>query len=66
MLVREGLVTRPQLYDALRLQRQNNLLLGTCLLSLGYVDAERLLSTLAKQLAIPALRPGTLGSASTQ
>ena len=32
-----------QLYDALRLQRQNDRLLGTCLLSLGYISAERLL-----------------------
>ena len=60
LLVREGLITRPQLYDALRLQRQNNHLLGTCLLSLGYVDAERLLATLSRQLAVPALRPGML------
>lgn len=64
--MREGVVTRPQLYDALRLQRQNNLLLGTCLLSLGYVDADRLLATLARQLAIPALRPGSLGAASPE
>jgi hypothetical protein len=66
ILVREGLITRPQLYDALRLQRQNNRLLGTCLLSLGYVEADRLLAILAKQLAVPALPRGLLIRASQE
>ncbi len=66
ILVREGLITRPQLYDALRLQRQNNRLLGTCLLNLGYVDPDRLLSILAKQLAVPALPRGMLIRASQE
>ncbi len=66
ILVREGLITRPQLYDALRLQRQNNRLLGTCLLTLGYVDADRLLAILAKQLAVPALPRGLLIRASQE
>jgi hypothetical protein len=60
LLVREGLITRTELYDALRLQRQNNRLLGTCLLSLGTVRPEVLLEMLARQLGIPALPPGTL------
>ncbi len=60
MLVREGLIKRTDLYDALRLQRQNNRLLGTCLLMLGYVNAEGLLTMLSRQLAIPALPPGSL------
>jgi hypothetical protein len=64
LLVRDGLITRPQLYDALRLQRQNNRLLGTCLLSLGYISAEQLLDILSRQLAIPALPPGALSGAS--
>ncbi len=63
LLVREGLITRPELYDALRLQRQNNRLLGTCLLELGYVRPDALLTMLSKQLGIPALPPGTLNQA---
>ncbi len=66
LLVRDGVITRPQLYDALRLQRQNSRLLGTCLLTLGYVSGDKLLAILARQLAIPALPPGTLGSASVE
>jgi hypothetical protein len=66
LLVRDGIITRPQLYDALRLQRQNNRLLGTCLLVLGYVQSEILLDFLSRQLAIPALPPGTLGRATPE
>ncbi len=66
LLVRESLISRPQLYDALRLQRQSGRLLGTCLLSLGYVRPEALLAMLARQLAIPALPPGTLNRASPE
>jgi len=64
LLVRDGVISRPQLYDALRLQRQNNRLLGTCLLALGYLQPQTLLQILARQLSIPALPPGTLGRAS--
>ena len=64
LLVRDGAITRPQLYDALRLQRQNGRLLGTCLLTLGYVEPQVLLDFLSRQLAIPALPPGALGRAS--
>ncbi|MBC7793523.1 MAG: hypothetical protein H7Z43_07430, partial [Clostridia bacterium] len=66
ILVREGLITRPQLYDALRLQRQNDRLLGTCLLSLGYIEPDRLLSILSQQLAVPALPRGLLIRASPE
>ena len=66
LLVRDGLITRPQLYDALRLQRQNNRLLGTCILSLGYIETARLLDILSRQLAIPALPPGSLANASPE
>lgn len=61
--MRDGVITRPQLYDALRLQRQNNRLLGTCLLTLGYIDAQRLLSILSQQLNLPALPPELLQQA---
>jgi hypothetical protein len=66
LLVREGLITRPELYDALRLQRQTGHLLGTCLLSLGYIRPEILLGMLARQLAVPALPPGALDNASPE
>jgi hypothetical protein len=66
MLVREGVINRSQLYDALRLQRQNNRLLGTCLLSLGYISAERLLQILSEQLQVPVLPPGSLKWASPE
>ncbi len=60
LLVRDGVITRTQLYDALRLQRQDNRLLGTCLLTLGYIQPESLLEMLSRQLQIPALPPGAL------
>lgn len=63
LLVRQGLVTREQLYDALRLQRQNNRLLGTCLMSLGYVGAKELLQVISGQLKVPMLAPGMLAKA---
>ncbi len=66
MLVREGIIHRSQLYDALRLQRQNNRLLGTCLLSLGYISAEKLLQILSEQLQVPVLPPGSLKWASEE
>lgn len=56
ILVRNGAISRPQLYDALRLQRQNGRLLGTCLIELGYLEAERLLGFLSNQLKIPICR----------
>ena len=66
LLVRENLISRPQLYDALRLQRQTGRLLGTCLLSLDYIKADALLAMLARQLSIPALPPGALNRASPE
>ncbi|MEZ4271333.1 MAG: hypothetical protein R3C68_07845 [Myxococcota bacterium] len=66
ILIRAGVITRDQLYAALRLQRQNSRLLGTCLLSLGYIKAETLLEYLSEQLGIPALPPGLLVHASPE
>lgn len=66
ILVREGVINRSQLYDALRLQRQNGRLLGTCLLSLGYLGADRLLAFLSEQLRVPVLPPGSLRFAATE
>jgi len=66
LLVREGLISRPDLYEALRAQRQTGELLGSCLLHLGLVRPEALLGVLARQLGIPALPPGSLGHASQE
>ncbi len=60
MLVTAGVITRAQLHDAMRLQRQNQRLLGTCLLSLGYIEGDTLLHYTAQQLEVPALPPGSL------
>ncbi len=56
ILVRRGVITRPELYDALRLQRSTGRLLGTCLIELGTLDGERLLAFLAEQLGAPICR----------
>lgn len=53
ILVRNGVLSRPQLYDALRLQRQTGRLLGTCLIELGYISSESLLQFLSQQLHAP-------------
>lgn len=66
LLVRDGVIARPQLYDALRLQRQNGRLLGTCLMTLGYITPEVLLEILARQLTIPALPLGLLAGAAPE
>ncbi|MDP7039018.1 MAG: hypothetical protein QGI45_07670 [Myxococcota bacterium] len=60
LLVREELITRPQLYDGLRLQRRNSKLLGSCLIELGFLDPEALLDILSRQLSLPPLPPGSL------
>lgn len=56
ILVRRGVITRPELYDALRLQRATGRLLGTCLIELGTLDEERLLRFLSEQLGAPICR----------
>ncbi len=66
LLVQEEKITRPQLYEALRLQKKNNALLGTCLLSMGYLTMEQLLDTLSKQLSIPALASGLLAHSAAE
>lgn len=53
ILVRNGVLSRPQLYDALRLQRTTGRLLGTCLIELGYVADDALLGFLSQQLHAP-------------
>lgn len=60
MLVREGLISRPQLHEALRFQSVNGKQLGTCLLLLGYVRPEQLLAVLSRQVGVPAAEPGAV------
>lgn len=66
LLVRDGLIDRPQLYDALRYQRQHGRLLGTCLLELGWVSRDGLLRNLSRQLHIPMLPEGALDHAAPE
>jgi hypothetical protein len=54
LLVDAGVITRPQLSDALTHQRTHGGRLGTCLVELGLVDDRTLASVLAKQLSIPS------------
>ncbi len=54
LLVDAGVITRPQLSDALSHQRQHGGRLGTCLVELGLLDDKQLASVLAKQLSIPS------------
>jgi hypothetical protein len=66
VLLQEGIITQPQLYEAIHLQRQTNRLLGTCLVSLGAVAPETLLVMQSRQLQIPALPPGLLAQAAPE
>jgi hypothetical protein len=60
VLLHDGIITQAQLYQALHLQRQTNRLLGTCLVSLGYVIPEVLLATQSRLMDLPAMPPGVL------
>lgn len=48
-LLDEGVITKNQLEEALRVQKRTNRLLGNILLELGYVTREDICKTLAKQ-----------------
>ncbi|MGC9053697.1 MAG: hypothetical protein ACP5KS_07410, partial [Candidatus Hydrogenedens sp.] len=48
-LLDDGVITKGQLEEALRVQRRTNRLLGNILLELGYVTREDICKTLAKQ-----------------
>src|SRR5262249_2008289 len=53
MLVSSGVVTEPQLREAMAFQRNGSVRLGEALLKLGFVDEATLTRTLAKQSGIP-------------
>ncbi|MDF1563472.1 MAG: hypothetical protein P1V51_10520 [Deltaproteobacteria bacterium] len=57
LLVREGLIDREALYEALRLQKEEGGLLGTCLLTMGHLKRGQLLQALARHLSIPPAPP---------
>jgi len=52
ILIRSGVVTREDLYEALEVQRQTGRYLGSCMLALGMVTPEELRSALSQQLGV--------------
>ena len=55
LLVREGLITREQLEQALREQRQNGTRVGYNLVKLGFIAETELTKMLARQFKMPAV-----------
>ncbi len=53
MLIAEGLLTELQLERALREQRESGIRLGKVLRELGYLDEEKFIMVLGKQMGIP-------------
>lgn len=60
MLVRAGKITRAQLYEALKAQRESGQRLGDVLFERGWIDEETLTFLLAKQMDIPFLEARAL------
>jgi len=56
MLLEQGLVTREQLEECMRIQRTTGQSLASLLLEKGYVSEEDLVVTLSEQLGIPHMR----------
>ncbi|MFH1413369.1 MAG: hypothetical protein ABIG56_00780 [Candidatus Omnitrophota bacterium] len=52
-LVVKGLITRPQLKEALKAQREKGGFLGDVLVKFGYTTEEKIVSSLSRQLRIP-------------
>jgi type IV pilus assembly protein PilB len=55
LLVREGLITREQLDQALVEQRNSGMRLGYCLVKLGFVQETEITKALARQYRMPAV-----------
>jgi MSHA biogenesis protein MshE len=55
LLVEHDVITEEQLQTALREQRKLGRKLGQTLIALGYIDEDRLLNFLAKQLSLPLI-----------
>lgn len=52
-MMKDGLITKEQLNEALDVQKETGERLGECLIKLGYILEKDLVSTLSKQLDIP-------------
>jgi len=55
LLVERGVITQPQLEEALKVQRENKKLLGETLIELGYATEEEVMICLTTQYGIPYL-----------
>lgn len=53
MLIQQGLININQLKEALKVQSQGGGHIGSILVGLGYIDIDRLLESLGKQLSVP-------------
>jgi type IV pilus assembly protein PilB len=55
LLLKHGLITKEQLEEALRKQKELGKRLGSTLVELGYITEKQLVEVLAKQLGVPAI-----------
>jgi len=55
ILVERGLLTRPQLAEGLKLQKEKGLLLGEALVGLKYIQEEDIVQSLTSQYGFPYL-----------
>src|SRR5881296_247822 len=55
LLIRQKLITREQLEEALSYQRNNGGRLGACLVALGHVSEVDITATLSRQYGIPSI-----------
>ncbi len=55
LLVREGLITQPQLNETLDYQRSNGGRLGNCLIKLGFVTDDEITAILSRQYGVPSI-----------
>lgn len=53
LMLRNGLITREQLNEALQIQKETGEKIGECLVKLGYISEKDLVSNLSRQLDIP-------------
>ncbi|MEN3045152.1 MAG: type IV-A pilus assembly ATPase PilB [Candidatus Hydrothermales bacterium] len=55
LLIKYGLITKEQLEEALKKQKEFGKRLGSTLVELGYITEKQLVEVLAKQLGVPAM-----------
>lgn len=55
LLLKHGLITKEQLEEALKKQKELGKRLGSTLIELGYITEKQLVEVLAKQLGVPAI-----------